>query len=41
MKLSIFLLIYLNQKELYFKEKYYCKDLVETLRDVIKHKRYL
>lgn len=33
--------IYFNQKELYFKENYYCKDLVGTLRNVIKYKRYL
>ncbi len=39
--INFFTGIYFNQKELYFKENYYCKDLVGTLRDVIKHKRYL
>ena len=39
--INFFTKIYFNQKELYFKENYYCKDLIGTLRNVIKYKRYL
>ena len=39
--LNFFIEIHFNQRKLYFKENYYCNDLVKELRDVIKNQRYI